>query len=66
MANKYAGYCNPCQKPVKAYSGQLERVGSKWVIWCLDCFDKSDNSSQEDRQCGDRAYEDRCAEQCGF
>lgn len=26
----------------------------------------ADNSSYEDRECGDRAYEDRCAAACGY
>ena len=28
--------------------------------------DLGDNSSHEDRECGDRAYEDRCAQVCGL
>ncbi len=66
MSNRYPGNCNACHNPVPANSGKVERVGRKWIVWCLSCFDKSDHSSHEDRQCGDRAYEDSCAEQCGY
>ena len=70
MTNRYAGTCKACGKHVVANTGVLEKVGygrrGSWVVWCLDCFNASDNSGEEDRQCGNRAYEDRCAERCGF
>ncbi len=66
MTNKYAGVCNACGKKVGAQDGHIERAGRRWIVWCGPCFDRSDNSSYEDRCCGDRAYEDRCAEQCGY
>ena len=65
MKNKYKGNCK-CGKLVKPYEGHAEKVNYKWIITCSDCFDKRDNSSCEDRACGDMAYEDRCAEACGF
>lgn len=63
--NKYPGKCS-CGKSVAAEEGFVERNGRKWIVWCTVCFDKSDHSSHEDRACGDRAYEDRCAAQCGY
>ena len=65
MVNRYDGYCNDCGKSVRAGEGHIERSGKKWIIWCNDCFDGSDNSSDEDRCCGNRAYEDRCAAAVG-
>lgn len=62
MSNRYSGICNDCRQPVPAGAGILERSGRRWVVWCESCYDRSDNSSYEDRACGDRAYEDRCAE----
>ncbi len=68
--NRYEGTCNACHKPVPAHTGKIEPVGfgrrAKWRVWCLTCFDRSDNSGEEDRCCGDRAYEDQCAARCGF
>lgn len=74
MKNKYKGSCHCCHKPVEAFQGILEsksgyrggRRTNTWLVWCQECFDKSDNSSYEDRQCGNRAYEDRCARACGL
>ena len=66
MTNKYSGKCGACSRPVRAGEGVLERSGSKWLVWCQDCYDRSDNSSFEDRCCGNRAYEDQCARDCGF
>ncbi len=66
MANRYKGTCNACGNTVAANEGTVERVGRKWIVWCGPCFDKSDNSSYEDRCCGDRAYEDQCAERCEY
>jgi hypothetical protein len=66
MANRYPGKCNSCGESVKAGEGHIERAGRRWIVWCQDCFDRSDNASAEDRECGNRAYEDRCAEACGF
>ncbi len=65
MSNKYPGKCT-CGKYVKAFEGSLYKNERRWVIQCGQCSDKNDHSSYEDRQCGDMAYEDRCAEQCGY
>lgn len=69
-ANRYAGHCDCCKQPVAAFAGKIEKVGigrhSKWRIWCLTCFDRSDNSGAEDRACGDRAYEESCSAACGL
>lgn len=72
-ANRYPGKCEACGADLKAGSGKLEYVGtgghrrkSAYKLWCLACFDKSDCSGDEDRCCGNRAYEDRCAEACGY
>lgn len=64
MANKYAGPCKACGANVPAGQGILEYNhgrGTRWNLWCVSCFNKSDNSGPEDRECGNRAYEDRCA-----
>ena len=66
MTNKYQGRCHDCGKTVQAGSGKLERIKGKWVVWCLPCYNRSDNSGEEDRCCGNRAYEDSCARACGF
>ena len=66
MANKYRGKCNGCGSTVDAGSGTVERRGRVWVVWCHECYNKSDNSGYEDRCCGDRAYEDQCARDCGY
>jgi len=67
MTNKYKGTCSKCGATVSAKSGILERQGRQWVVYCTTCnFDKRDHSSYEDRACGDMAYEDRCAEMCGY
>lgn len=75
MSNKYSGKCEACGKIVGVGQGNLEWVGkwhagqrrkSPYKLWCMDCFNKSDNSGPEDRCCGDRAYEDQCARACGF
>ena len=70
MSNKYNGTCHACKASVPAGTGHVEVSGygryRKTLVWCKACFDKSDNSSDEDRCCGNRAYEDRCAEACGF
>ncbi len=69
MSNRFAGTCNGCGKPVAAGAGKLERSGygrhAKWLVWHPACFDASDNASDEDRCCGNRAYEDRCAAAVG-
>jgi hypothetical protein len=68
--NRYAGACDACGQLVPALTGRVEGVTqgrrARWRVWCLECFNRSDNSSDEDRQCGDRAYEDACAERCGL
>lgn len=71
MNNKYPGKCHACGKTVAAGTGELEfksgyRRRGTWLVWCMDCYNKSDNSGEEDRCCGDRAYEDACACACGF
>lgn len=71
--NRYPGICHCCGKPVPAGTGKLEFTGGyyrgrrqKYILWCMPCFNASDNSGPEDRCCGNRAYEDRCAQACGF
>jgi hypothetical protein len=72
--NKYPGVCHACKKPVKAMEGLIEfthryrhgRRQNSYQLWCMPCFNRSDNSGPEDRCCGDRAYEDACARVCGF
>lgn len=67
MINRYPGKCECCGKRVEAHAGILEhKYGRKFIVWHPACFDSSDNSSYEDRCCGDRAYEDQCADRCGF
>ena len=66
MTNRYAGKCHACSKGIDKGEGILEKVGRKWVIWCLACYNASDNSGEEDRCCGNRAYEDQCAAACGL
>jgi hypothetical protein len=64
IKNKYPGKCHSCGRQVRRGEGTLERAGGKWLILCADCccyYNKSDNSSYEDR-----AYEDQCAKACGF
>lgn len=69
IKNRYAGTCHACGKTVESGAGCIEKSGygrrAKWLVWCLACFDKSDNSGVEDRCCGNRAYEDACARACG-
>jgi hypothetical protein len=72
--NRYPGTCHACHKPIAASEGYCEstfryRRGRKqgnYRLWCVACFNRSDNSGEEDRCCGDRAYEDRCAAACGY
>lgn len=72
MTNRYKGFCHCCGKPVEAGAGKLEfkegsfRRRGRYVLWCLSCFNASDNSGPEDRECGNRAYEDECARRCGL
>ena len=64
--NRYTGTCKACLTKVPAGTGICERTGyRKWIVWCMSCFNASDNSGEEDRCCGNRAYEDRCAEMVG-
>lgn len=75
VTNKFSSKCNACQKPVPAGAGVVEhkpgwnkhrrRNTGRWICWCLDCFNRSDMSGPEDRECGLRAYEDRCAAAVG-
>lgn len=67
-ANRFSGRCHACGQYVRPREGVLENVGGHrpvWRVWCLECFNRSDNSGPEDRCCGDRAYEDRCAAAVG-
>ena len=68
-ANRFPGVCHACGKPVASGQGMLERSGrgryGKWLVWCAPCYNASDNSGPEDRECGNRAYEDRCAAAVG-
>lgn len=57
--NRYEGSCVDCGREVRPYKGVIEKVGGKWITRCQPCYDASDNSGVEDRECGDRAYEDR-------
>ena len=73
MTNRYAGTCHDCGRAIAACEGELEYIGhsrrgrgSRYQLWCMGCYDKSDNSGYEDRCCGDRAYEDQCAAACGM
>lgn len=70
QANRYAGQCCTCHKPVPALTGHVERQGygrrGRWAVWCIPCFNRSDKCGAEDRECGDRAYEDACAAACGM
>jgi len=66
MTNKYKGTCHACASIVPAHKGILERIGRKWIVWCESCYNDSDNSSYEDRECGNRAYEDQCARACEY
>jgi len=75
FANRYAGTCSACGCKVAAGKGVLEahkthrhgrRPGKRWVLWCQNCYRNSDHSGVEDRECGDRAYEDACARACGL
>ena len=72
-ANLYHGECNACHKPVAKRAGYVEfkqtgrgRRGGHYIVWCKACYNASDNSGDEDRACGDRAYEDACARACGY
>jgi hypothetical protein len=73
--NKFSGICECCGVSVAPEQGKLEYVGryhagqrrkSPYKLWCVSCYNRSDNSSEEDRCCGDRAYENQCAAQCDF
>jgi len=50
--------CHDCGKVIAEGEGISEYTGVKDIIWCQDCYDRSDNSSYEDRACGNRAQED--------
>ena len=69
MSNRYTGICHSCGCKVSPGTGKLERKAGygrqPWLVWCMDCFNASDNSGEEDRCCGNRAYEDRCSEMVG-
>jgi rRNA maturation endonuclease Nob1 len=67
VSNRFPGRCHACGRQVKEFEGYAEKAsrGRRWLLWCMGCFNESDNSGPEDRCCGDRAYEDRCAEAVG-
>ena len=47
--------------------GGVAYAASSQVAWnARNDFDKRDHSSQEDRCCGDSAYEDRCFEATNY
>lgn len=70
MLNRYPGKCAECAAPVASYAGHVETTGygrrRRSRVLCAACFNASDHSSHEDRECGDRAYEDACARACGM
>lgn len=64
MTNSYAVRCLACGDFVAAGAGILEACAHRnFKTWCLPCFNKSDNSGPEDRECGNRAYEESCRQQ---
>ena len=72
MLNRYPGKCNACGNIVAPNTGKLERKGNfysrgrqSWILWCMSCFNTSDCSGEEDRCCGNRAYENRCSQMVG-
>ena len=70
VSNRYPGRCHACGRHVAEFEGIAEKkAGGRragWLLWCEPCYNHSDNSGPEDRACGDRAYEDRCAEAVGM
>lgn len=68
------GPCWECKAP----EGKFRNYGAATPVYCDACearirvntFDSrlraSMNCSHEDRECGDLAYEDRCAAACGL
>lgn len=71
--NLYGGTCTKCGKTVERLAGYVEwvqtgrgRRGGHFIVWCQGCYNASDHSGVEDRQCGDRAYEDACGRACGL
>jgi len=71
------GPCWVCKDP----AGKFRNLGAASPVWCDACFEseraktagvcnvrfsRRDNSSHEDRACGDLAYEDQCARACGL
>ena len=75
MKNKYPGLCHNCGTQVQAGAGHYVNGRARYghnrarkafgAVWCSQCFDRADNSSVEDRCCGNTAYEDACAAACG-
>ena len=68
------GKCWQCGSP----DGYFRNLGAATPVWCESCWQperkkyaarfaiaRQDNSSHEDRACGDMAYEDACAAACG-
>lgn len=71
MTNRYAGNCHACRRSVAPGEGELEptglrRRGKRYKLWCLPCYNASDDSGPDDRVCGNRAYEDACARAVGY
>ncbi len=70
--NRYPATCADCGATVAADAGTIEPNPAargkrgRWIVRCRPCFDKADHSGPEDRCCGDRAYEDACAQACGL
>lgn len=75
-ANRYPGNCTQCGAQVAPGSGFCERVERKrrrpfFLVWCKEhgeAHDAAMAQRERDRQPDrfDMAYEDRCAEACGF
>ena len=65
MQSKYPGTCAKCGKPF-AKGELINYYGrGRGVEHAHQCGNRQDNSSHEDRACGDMAYEDACAAACG-
>ena len=66
MKSKIAGRCRACGRPIaKGTEIFWDAVHGARHAEC-DGADHQDNSSFEDRECGDLAYEDRCYEQTRY
>jgi len=65
MQSKYPGTCRNCKAPIKR-GDLITYHGRGSGVSCAKCSPTTDNSSYEDRACGDTAYEDACAAACGM